>query len=146
MLKKYLSLIAVLAATLTLGFWLGHAQATEAASAAAKNRVFELRTYYCNEGKLPDLQARFRDHTTKIFKRHGMANVGYWTPQDAPGSQNTLVYIISHDSREAAKKSWDDFRKDPEWMKVREASEANGKIVNKVDSVYLDPTDYSPIK
>jgi hypothetical protein len=108
--------------------------------------VFELRTYTSPEGKLPDLQARFRNHTMRIFEKHGMKNVGYWTPQDAPLSQNTLIYIISHQSREAAKKNWDEFRNDPEWQKVSKESEANGRIVSKVESVFMDPTDFSPIK
>ncbi len=116
------------------------------ASAQQKNRVFEIRTYTTNEGKLDALNARFRDHTTTIFKRHGMENIGYWVPQDAPLSQNTLIYIIAHESREQAKKNWAAFGADPEWVKVRTESEANGKIVSKVESVFVDPTDYSPIK
>ena len=145
-MKKTFWAIGFVGIGLALGFWLGRGTPSEAASAAAKNRVFELRTYYTNEGKLPDLQARFRNHTTKLFQKHGMKNVGYWVPQDAPASANTLIYIISHESRDAAKKSWADFVADPEWKKVREASEANGKIVSKVESVYMDATDYSPMK
>lgn len=145
-MKKTLWAIALVGIGLALGFWLGRGTPSEAAAAAAKNRVFELRTYYTNEGKLPDLQARFRNHTTKLFEKHRMKNVGYWVPQDAPASANTLIYIISHESRDAAKKSWDAFRNDPEWKEVAKASEANGKIVSKVESVYLDPTDYSQIK
>lgn len=115
-------------------------------SAQSSGRVYELRTYTCNEGKLEALQKRFREHTTKIFERHGMKNIGYWVPQDAPRSQNTLIYIIAHESRDAAKKNWDDFRKDPEWQKVQTESEAGGKIVSKVESVFMDATDYSPMK
>jgi hypothetical protein len=111
--------------------------------AQPKGRIFELRTYTTNDGKLDALQARFRDHTTRIFKKHGITNVGYWIPEEKP---NTLIYIISHASREAAKKNWDDFRADPEWQKVAKESEANGKIVAKVESVYMDATDYSPLK
>jgi hypothetical protein len=112
----------------------------------SSRRVFELRTYTSPEGKLGDLHKRFRDHTMRIFKKHGMESIGYWQPQDAPDSQNTLIYIISHESREAAKKNWADFRADPEWQKVGAESEANGKIVSKVVSVYMDATDYSPMK
>jgi hypothetical protein len=107
------------------------------------NRVFELRTYTTNEGKLPDLQKRFREHTVDIFKRHGMTSIGYFTPQDKP---NTLTYILAFPSKEAATKSWADFRNDPEWKKVSADSELNGKIVTHVDSVFMDPTDYSAIK
>src|SRR5436190_8770615 len=117
---------------------------TTVINAAPKGKVFELRTYTTNEGKLDALQARFRDHTTRIFKKHHMTNVGYWVPQDKP---NTLIYIISHESREAAKANWDAFRADPEWQKVAKESEANGKILAKApESVYMDATDYSPIR
>jgi hypothetical protein len=113
---------------------------------AAPQRVFELRTYYANEGKLEDLKARFRNHTLKLFEKHGMKNIGYWVPQDAPASKNTLIYVISHASRAQAQKNWDAFRADPDWTKVRDASEVNGKLVSKVDSVYMDATDFSPMK
>jgi hypothetical protein len=115
----------------------GHAQA---------NRVFEIRTYTTHPGKLDALNARFRNHTTRIFGNHGMTNIGYWVPQDTPASQNTLVYVIAHENRDIAKKNWDAFRNDPEWQKARTESEAQGPIVLKVDSVFLQPTDYSPIK
>ncbi len=112
----------------------------------APARVFELRTYTCNEGKLPDLQKRFREHTTKLFEKHGMTNIGYWVPREGPRSQDTLIYILAHPSREAAKKSWGEFRADPEWQKVQTESEADGKIVSKVESVFMDPADYSALK
>lgn len=108
--------------------------------------MFEMRTYTTHEGKLEALHSRFRNHTTKLFKKHGMTNVGYWVPDDAPLAQNTLVYILAHPSREAAKKSWDGFRNDPEWVKVKTESEAGGKIVSKVESVFMSATDYSSMK
>jgi hypothetical protein len=135
-LKAVLSFAAVIAAAITI----------PPAVAQEHGRVFELRTYTCYEGKLPDLLARFRNHTTRLFEKHGMTNIAYWVPQDAPASQNTLIYVIAHASREAAKKNWDEFRNDPEWQKVQKDSEANGKIVSKVDSVFMDPADFSPIK
>lgn len=111
-------------------------------------RIYELRTYVCNEGKLPTLDTRFRDHTTKLFEKHGMTNVLYTHPTDADkGAANTLVYFLAHDSVEAAKKSFDTFRADPEWIKVRDASEAAGKIlVNPPASVFLKPVDFSALK
>ena len=115
-------------------------------SAQASGRVFELRTYTAPDGKLGDLHARFRDHTMRIFAKHGITSIVYFKPQDTPLSQNTLVYLIAHPSREAATKNWDEFRKDPEWVKVSAESQANGPIVTKVDSVFLVPTDYSPMK
>ncbi len=112
----------------------------------AKQRVFEIRTYTTAPGKLLDLLNRFRDHTTKLFEKHGMTNIGYWVPTDEPRSKNTLIYILAHNSRGAAKQSWKDFQADPDWIKARDASEANGKIVTKVESIYADPTDFSAIK
>ncbi|MDO8678255.1 MAG: NIPSNAP family protein [Acidobacteriota bacterium] len=131
---------------LAVGFGFGALYSTTVAQAQSANKVFELRTYTAPEGKLPDLNARFRNHTMRIFQKHGMSNVGYWVPQDAPAKDNTLIYIISHASREAAKKSWADFGADPEWKKVSAESQVNGRIVTGVVSVFMDATDYSPIK
>jgi hypothetical protein len=97
--------------------------------------------------KLADLQKRFRDHTLKMFEKHGMTNIGYWVPADPPNSENTLVYIIAHKDREAAKKSWADFRADPAWQAVVKESQKDGPLTSKPpESVFLNPTDYSPIK
>jgi len=118
-----------------------------ASSLAPGSRCFELRTYTAPAGKLEALHARFRDHTNALFTKHGMTLVGYWVPSDADkGAGNTLVYMLSFPSREAAKKSWDDFRNDPEWQKVQKESEANGKLVAHVESVFVEPTEYSPMK
>jgi hypothetical protein len=106
--------------------------------------VYELRTYTCEDGKLPDLLNRFKNHTMRIFEKHGMKNVMYWLPQDEPLKSNTLIYIVSHANRDAAKASWDAFRKDPEWIKARDESEKNGKIVKKVDFVFMDALPWSP--
>jgi hypothetical protein len=114
--------------------------------AQAGTRVFELRTYTAPEGKLSELQARFRNHTMRLFQKHGITNVGYWVPQDAPLSQNTLVYVISHPNREAAKKNWAAFQADPEWQKVAADSQVNGRILSGVVSVFMDATDFSPMK
>lgn len=112
----------------------------------AKERVFEMRTYIAAPGKLDDLNARFRNHTNKLFVKHGMEMIGYWVPTDKPAAENTLVYILAYPNREAADKSWKAFRDDPEWKKVVQQTEANGKLVTEVKSVYMKPTDYSPIK
>ncbi len=140
MLIRRKTSFAILLSTVIGGIYFMNARAD------TKSRVFELRTYTTNEGKLSALQTRFRDHTVGIFKTHGMTSIGYWVPQDPPRSQNTLIYIIAHESREQAKKNWDAFRADPEWQKVQKASEADGKIVSKVESVFMDPADYSAIK
>ncbi len=114
--------------------------------AQSANRVFELRTYHTYEGKLDTLLTRFRDHTIDIFNKHGMTSVGYWLPTDEPLKGKTLVYMLAFPSREAATKDWAEFRNDPEWKKVATASEANGKLVEKVDSIFLEPADFSNIK
>ena len=116
-------------------------------SIAKDSRCFEMRTYYAMPGKLEALNARFRDHTCALFKKHGMENVGYWIPTDAgKGADNTLIYIIAHKSREEAKKSWAAFVSDPDWKKAHKESEVNGKLVEKIESVFLSATDYSPVK
>lgn len=112
----------------------------------APARVFEIRTYYTFPGRLEALHKRFREHTLKMFEKHGMTNVAYWTPQDSPGKENTLVYVISHASRAQAKVNWAAFSADPEWKKISEDSQKDGKIVEKVESVFVDATDYSPLK
>ncbi|MGC1240487.1 MAG: NIPSNAP family protein [Chryseosolibacter sp.] len=109
-------------------------------------RIFELRTYHCFPGKVENINARFRDHTRKLFEKHGMTNVAYWNTIEKDGAQPKLVYLLAHNNEAAAKASFDAFRKDPAWIKVRDASEANGKIVEKVESVYLEPLDFSPMK
>jgi hypothetical protein len=114
--------------------------------AIAQTRVYELRTYTCNEGKLEALKTRFRDHTIEIFNRHHMESIGYWVPSDGEKSKNTLIYILAHPSREEAAKNWKEFLSDPEWKKVAADSEANGKIVSHVESVFMDPTDFSKLK
>ena len=114
-------------------------------SAMAFGKVYELRTYTCAEGKLEALKARFRDDTIRIFNKHGIESIGYWVPQDER-SKNTLIYIVAHPSKEAADKNWKAFQDDPEWKKVAAASEANGKIVLKVDRVFMDPTEFSKLK
>ncbi len=119
----------------------GLAQAAESGEAGA---VFELRVYHTYEGKLDGLLARFRDHTMTIFKRHGMESVAYWLPADAPLAGKTLVYVLKHPSREAATANWAAFHDDPEWKQVSAASEANGKLVERVESTYMKLTDFSP--
>ena len=127
------------------GFALRGVVPGEPVALAQGNRVFELRTYtVADADKLAALHKRFRDETvTKFFPRHGMANVWYGRPMDAPASQNSMTYMIAFPSRDAAKKSWDAFRADGEWTKVAAASGV-GQV--KIDSVYFEPTDYSPLK
>ena len=131
---------------IAVAFFAGRGLQAEPAESKPAARVFEIRTYTAAEGKLDELHARFRDHTMRLFEKHGMTNVGYWSPMDEPATQNTLIYILAHESRDAASKSWAGFRADPEWHKARDASEVNGKLTAKVESVYATATDYSPMK
>ena len=135
--------IAGAMALLLAGYALGAAYAPEVAAQPSGTSVFELRTYTTPEGNFDMLNARFRDHTRHIFERHGITNIGYWTPIDTP---NTLIYIVAHPSQEAAKKNWAAFRADPEWKKVSAETQAKGLTGVKVESKYLLPTDYSAIK
>jgi hypothetical protein len=112
--------------------------------APASTAVYELRIYHVYEGKLDDLLRRFRDHTMQLFEKHGIKNVAYWTPTDEPLKGKTLVYMLAHPSRDAATANWQAFRDDPEWQSVRDKSEANGKLVEKIDSTFLAMTEFSP--
>ena len=144
---KTLIRICVAAALVATGYVAGRLTPEPIAQAAAmQNRVFEMRTYTANEGKLPTLETRFSDHTIKFFNKYDMTSVGYWIPTEGPLADNAIIYILSHPSREAAKANWAKFMADPEWQKVKAASEANGKIVTKVESTFADATDYSPMK
>jgi len=110
-------------------------------------KCYEIRTYYAFPGKLEDLHSRFRNHTLKLFRKHGMEVVGFWGPTDKEkGADHTLVYILAYPSREAREKSWTAFRNDPVWQAVAKESEKNGKLVEKVDWAILRSTDYAPFK
>ena len=122
-------------------------KATAAEDKSAQNRYFEMRTYHVADGKLDALNARFRDHTAALFKKHGMDNIGYWMPADGqPGAGKTLVYMLGYPSKEARDASWKAFQSDPDWKQAKDESERDGKLVEKVDQLFLNPTDYSPIK
>jgi hypothetical protein len=124
-------------------FMLGLAAISQS-RAAAPQHVYELRMYHTLPGKMDALKTRFRDHTIEIFNRYHMKSIGYWQPEQNPDS--LLIYVLEHPSREAADKDWAAFNADPEWQKVKAASEANGKIVEKVDRWFMDPADFSPLK
>jgi hypothetical protein len=109
-------------------------------------RFFELRIYHVAPGKMEALQASFRDHTNKLFDKHGMTIIGFWTPDNADEADKKLIYILAYPSKEAREKSWKAFREDPDWLAVKSASEKDGKLVEKVEEIYLNPTDFSPIK
>ncbi len=127
----------------------GPARAEEKAKperAKVDNRVFEMRVYYAPMGKMKALHARFRDHTCKLFKKHGIDIVGFWSPIEPDKAEEKMIYILAYPSKEAADKSWAAFRADPVWIKAKTESEKDGSLVEKVDSHFLTPTDYSPVK
>ena len=127
---------------LIVGFW----ASTFLTTLAQDQVVYELRTYTATPGNLDKLHARFRDHTTRIFRKHGMEVMGYWTPTDAEKAANTLIYVLKHNSREAADASWAAFIADPEWTEVAEASNADGPILGRIENEYMIATDYSPLQ
>ena len=139
MLKKthYLVLLAA-------SFFCSPIAGLDIAQAEEKNRVFEIRTYYANEGKLDALLARFRDHTVALFKKHGMTNVGYWVPSD--NKENKLVYMLAFPSREARNKAFKAFSADPDWQKAYKDSTKDGRLVKKIENDFLAGTDFSKIK
>jgi hypothetical protein len=144
-MKKTMVCVLGLAAAFAAGFAARGVMPGEAvAHAQARQRVYELRTYTAIEGRLDALHARFKDHLLGFFQKHGMTNVVYFKPMDAPLSQNTLIYLLSHESREAAARSWSAFQGDAEWKKI--SSAGGGAMASKVESVFLQPTDYSPMK
>jgi hypothetical protein len=138
------------AALLPNAVWAASSAANSSSGATGKNpaepstTVYELRVYHAAEGKLDDLLRRFREHTTALFEKHGMKNIAYWTPTEDPLKGKTLFYIIEHPSREAATANWKALGDDPEWKRVKEASEVNGKHTDKIESTFLALTDFSP--
>ena len=134
--NKYIVLLAAFVVSSVFGL--------ESAQAEEKSRIFEMRTYYANEGKLEELQARFRDHTVDLFKKHGMINIGYWVP--AENKDNKLIYILAYSSKEAREKSWKGFLNDPDWKEAFKASIKNGRLVKKIENDFLKGTDFSAIK
>jgi len=112
---------------------------------ADSNRVFELRIYHAVPGKVPALETQFRETVSKLLAKHGLKSVGYWVPEAAPAWDNTFVYILAHTSREEAKKNWDAMFADP-GLQALLKSEQTDKLVEKVDSTYMRPSDFSPMK
>ena len=145
--KNYRTLILIGLVSFGLGLLADDViRLTSVAEAQSSDRAFELRTYTAHPGRLEALHARFAEHTVGLFERHGMTNVGYFRPDDSPLAENTLIYLLAYDSREAAEASWAAFRADPDWQRVREETQRDGPIVENVDSVFLSPTNYSRMK
>jgi hypothetical protein len=139
--------VAVACAMFAAGFAARGLTNNDVAHAQAANRVFEMRTYTANPGKFEALKTRFRDHTIKLFEKHGITNIGYWVPIDPPKSENTLIYIIAYPSVEAAKKNWAAFQNDPDWKKAASDSQKDGLILaGRPESVFMTPADFSQIK
>lgn len=142
-MSNYLKTAGISLLTLVIGVGAGMFITS---SAQDGGKVYELRIYTSTPGNLDNLNARFRDHTLGLFEKHGMENIGYWTPTSEEEREDTLVYIIAHDSREAAGASWSAFGQDPAWQAAAEASNANGPILAGIESKYMTATDFSPLQ
>lgn len=141
-MSNYLKIAGISLLSMAIGVGAG----MFATSSAQSGKLYELRIYTSTPGNLDNLNARFRDHTMRLFEKHGMENIGYWTPTSEEERDNTLVYVIAHDSQEAADASWRAFGQDPEWQEVAEASNANGQILGGIDRKYMVATDFSPMQ
>ena len=141
-MEKFLKILSISSISLIVGLGAGTFYSTSAQS----QKVFELRTYQATPGNLGNLHARFRDHTIRIFRKHGMEIVGFWSPTSEEERDDILVYLLAHDSQDAADASWQAFGADPEWASVAEESNKNGQILAGVERKYMVATDYSPMK
>ncbi len=140
--KKIVKTSAISLVSLIIGLGAGIFFSTS----AQDEKVFELRTYKATPGNLDNLHARFRDHTTRIFRKHGMEVIGYWSPTSEEEREDTLVYLLGHDNQAAAYQAWQDFIADPEWARVAEESNRNGQILGGIERKYMVATDYSPMR
>jgi len=140
--EKFLKILSITSISLIVGLGAGIFYSTS----AQNQKVFELRTYQATPGNLGNLHARFRDHTIRIFRKHGMEIVGFWSPTSEEERDDILVYLLAHDSQDAADASWQAFGADPEWASVAEESNKNGQILAGVERKYMVATDYSPMK
>lgn len=111
-----------------------------------QNRYFEMRIYHAAPGKMKALHNRFQTHTCKLFEKHGMTIIGFWSPTDPKEAEKKLIYILAYPSKEARDKAWKAFRSDPDWLAAKKASEKDGTLVEKVEEIFLNPTEYSPLK
>lgn len=143
-MKRLLHVLIV--ASLVAAGWLFGARQQAEGGKKVDNRVFEMRIYYASPGKMEALHERFRKHTCKLFEKHGMQLIGFWSPSDAKDADERMIYILAYPSKEAADKSWKAFSNDEDWKAAKAASEKDGKLVAKVTSVYMNATDYSPLK
>jgi hypothetical protein len=146
-MKSHLAMLVLGLGLFGAAVHLARASREDKGEKKVETRIFELRTYTAAPGKLDALNARFRDHTNRLFEKHGMTIIGFWMPIQQKEGEEKLIYILAYPSKDAADKSWKAFREDPEWKKARTESEKNGALLAKApDSVYMKPTDYSPLR
>jgi NIPSNAP len=146
-MMRVMLMASVMLVVVAAVFALNDSKAAPDHGAPTSQRVFELRTYHLNEGKLDDLHKRFREHTCGLLKKHGAELIGFWTPtDDKDGKGAKLIYLVAFPSREAADKTWKEFGDDPEWQRVKTESHKNGALVKSVERIFLEPTDYSEMK
>ena len=145
-LRKFAACALILTFVFGAGLFAGTSTSPVSAEAAQNPRIYELRTYTTAEGKLDALHERFSNHTNTLFVRHGMTLIGYWTPSEGEEAGNTLVYLIAHESRDAARENWAAFGQDEEWRKAYADSRKDGPLVTNIVSKFLVPTNYSPLR
>jgi len=138
--------LAIAVCSFLAGCWLTAEVAPSQRVEAQARRVFELRLYQVNPGRLPALKTFFGEHVLPMFKKHHLTGIGYWVPQDKPESESLWIYVLAHSSREEATKNWAELNADPTWQAALKASQADGQIVKKVDSTFMEPADFSPLK
>ena len=145
-LRKFAAFALILTFVFGAGLIAGTNTSSVSAEAAQNPGIYELRTYTTAEGKLDALHERFSNHTNTLFVRHGMTLIGYWTPSEGEEADNTLVYLIAHESRDAARENWAAFGQDEEWRKAYADSRKDGPLVTNIVSKFLVPTNYSPLR
>jgi hypothetical protein len=138
--------LAIAVCSFLAGCWLTAAVGGSQRVEAQSPRVFELRLYHVNPGRLPALKTFFGEHVLPMFKKHRMTGIGYWVPQDKPESENLWIYVLAHPSREDATKNWAEFNADPTWQAALKAAQVDGQFVNKIDSTFMEPADFSPLR
>jgi hypothetical protein len=143
---RFTSLASLLALLTLVAAIAPRAASAQEGAGAGQPRLFELRTYTAEKGKLEALERRFRDHTLRLFAKHGMEVIGFWKPVDDEGESNRLVYLLAFPSQQARDAAWSAFGKDPEWQQAYAESHRDGPLVKKVESIRLDPTEYSPLR
>ncbi|MEX1011590.1 MAG: NIPSNAP family protein [Balneolaceae bacterium] len=144
-MKRVPVILNAILGVLLLSLLAGWTPGTAESEPQVEEPVYQMRIYTAHEGKFEDLKTRFRDHTIRIFEKHGIESIGYWIPQPPAGDGNTLICIVSYENQAATETSWEAFVNDPEWQQVYEESNADGPIVRQAETFYMNSADFSPL-